>query len=171
MPVVEKPSRLSLHVLKLDSTSGAQALPGALDASQKSRIMLQPIAVEPRQARPARVEPIVLRGKTDENARRPAMPGDEDFFLFGQAQVFGQFVLRFIQGHGFRGFSPAFLAGFLRCLFEILAKSMINRQRKLNLLPKVFRALPSLTVGLLHVRIIVTHERMARCGSPRVSKG
>ena len=52
------------------------------DATQKLRVMLKTI-----------VEPVLVRGKPDQDAGWPAVASDDDFFVDCQPEVFRQIIL------------------------------------------------------------------------------
>ncbi len=68
----------------------SEALASTFNASQEPGIMFELV-----------VEPIILRAKSNQNARRPAVPRDDDLLGFRQAQVFGQVVFDFRQSYLF----------------------------------------------------------------------
>jgi len=78
------------QVSKRDSPTSANSRSRILDATQKIRMMLEPI-----------VEPIVFRPKSDQDASGATVPRDDDFLVDREPEVFGKVILHFRQSHFF----------------------------------------------------------------------
>src|SRR5262249_3399891 len=72
---------LRFDIFQTSSTSRLKAFARALDPSQETRIVLEPI-----------FEPIILRLKADQHAGRFAVASDDDVLLLRFAQEAGQIV-------------------------------------------------------------------------------
>lgn len=79
--------RVTLCVIQRNTATGANLGARFGHPTQKLRMMFEPI-----------LEPVFVRAKSDQDAGRPTVTGDHDFFVFGQAQVLGEVILHRCQG-------------------------------------------------------------------------
>jgi hypothetical protein len=59
-----------------------QGLASSCYSGKKLRMILQAV-----------IEPILVRFETNQDPRRPTVPGDEDLFSFRQAEIVGEIIL------------------------------------------------------------------------------
>ena len=90
--------RLLSQVTKWHSLTSAKGDSCLLDATQKFRVVLEPI-----------LEPILLRRKSDEDAGRTTVPCDQNLVVGREPQISGQVILHFRQRHDLCCFALACL--------------------------------------------------------------
>ena len=83
--------RVSPQVSKWDSLTSANRDACLFDATQKLRVMLEPI-----------LEPILFRRKADQDAGRTTVPRNHDLFVDREPQILGEVILYLRQSHFFR---------------------------------------------------------------------
>lgn len=80
--------RVSPHVSEGDSVTSTNRHARLFDATQKLRVMLEPI-----------LEPILVRGKSDQDSGRTTVPRDHDFFIDREPQILGKVILHLRERH------------------------------------------------------------------------
>jgi hypothetical protein len=84
--------RVTLRVIQRNTMTGANLSARLGHPMQKLRMMFEPI-----------FEPVLVRAESDQDAGRPSVTSDQDFLVFGQAQVLGEVILDRCQSDLARG--------------------------------------------------------------------
>ena len=80
--------RVLLHLSQWNSVTRTKSAARLLDATQKLRVMRQPI-----------FEPVLFRREPNEDTGGTTVPGNDDLFFDREAQVLGQIILHLRQRH------------------------------------------------------------------------